>query len=124
MRYFIDIVTESYHDTILCAGETVEVWKNPSWRELNKMLRATEYSVLRGLVDGSGDLFVWSDEETEHLDVADKLNINWDVRAFLNAEQVSFYPDDLDDLSSGGEQLKANPNLVRIYGEGFPLEIY
>lgn len=85
------------------------------------MLRRAEFGTLRGLIDVSGDLYVWPEEEVEHNFVSVKLNINWDARIFLSIDGVQYYADDLED---GPEELAVNENLKKLYGDEFQLEIY
>jgi hypothetical protein len=68
---------EKYHRTSRLNGSTVEIFKNPAKTEIMSVINDSEYLSAKLLYQFStGDLFLQSDPEKEHQDIADILGIN------------------------------------------------
>ena len=54
-----------YTSTPVSTGEIVNIFKDPSRIEFKKLIR--EFGFARGVVDNSGDIYIWNGEILHHL---------------------------------------------------------
>ena len=94
MRSWITLV-EKYLTTIPIETLSVEVFENPSHKELAQLISRGLYGIIRGIIDENGTLRVWSEEEVEHGEIEDAMGFQG-VRVFFSKVGMSYYPDDFD----------------------------
>ncbi len=110
----------------------VDVYRNPSKAELLKLIQATEYKVLRGLIEGT-DLLVWDAYLTTHGDIQKHYPQARSIYLLLNVKcvewnDINYENNEEDDweeyrygehLADGIALAHQCPSLVRIYGPDF-----
>lgn len=134
MNNWINILTESYWETldVECdygGRHIVEVFKNPSRLEFNRLMRKSEHGSLRASLYADGTLLVWEGTSVQHHDldaaitkqVADFVPQHY-IRLFLDATGVSMHESPDDDAQKMEEEaITSKPTLKRIFGSDFEI---
>lgn len=122
-------IAEEYKDSFKQGNYTVEVFKNPSKSEFDKLRK--ENTEIRGIIFANGDLWIWNSLKAAHAEVAHHMgvskgkNITISIYTFRSPfwTEVSGYS--MDSLSTYDQYkerakynflVKTNANLKRILG--------
>lgn len=131
MRNFINIMESVFYSGPFKAsyanggGEVnITILKNPSPREMDRLLSKSQHGELRGLLDN--DLYVWDAELATHTEVARAISKDGsDLHITKQNVFVNDCPDDWTDeeATQTGEWIKQNACLKAFYGGDFPLTL-
>jgi hypothetical protein len=110
MRYH-QLMTETVIRLEMRYG-VLPVWKNPTHRQTSNAFMKCG-NTLRGIVDGTGNLYIWEAADATHDDVEEMLSVGIKFQFLMLGQGV------VETNSNNADAIAAIPALRRAYGGDF-----
>lgn len=98
-------------DANIVNEEYIEIFKNPTYKEIEDIKKSNKYNSIRGIIDSSGDIYAWRGDILHHQINSKLKNTNLNINEFRFASEKNYWIIDLH----GRWTFEEGKQLIRQY---------